>query len=136
MLVDDATVLVEELHRNATLGSRGRHGETALHVFDDLQRGSADGEHFAFGLRLRLRFGSRRRRSCWSRSSSRGRARFWSRRAVSVSGGYDCGRTIAGKLAEISAPRVVDEIGVTAKALQQGLDVGGIGAEFLGDYLG
>src|SRR5690349_6544537 len=103
MLVDDATVLVEQLHRNAALGSRGRHGETALHVFDDLQRGAADGEHFAFRLRFSFRsWGGR-----WSRGNGWGRARFRSRRgAVAVSRCNDCGRAIARELAEVVAPRV------------------------------
>ncbi|HEU5133066.1 MAG TPA: hypothetical protein VFT26_13215 [Pyrinomonadaceae bacterium] len=40
---------------------------------------------------------------------------------------------MAGKFAEIRAPRVVYELGVIAEALQKALDVGGIRAEFLGD---
>jgi len=47
-----------------------------------------------------------------------------------------CCRAIARKLAEVGAPRVVDQIGVTAEALEKGFDVGGIGAKLLGDNLG
>src|SRR5215213_1526789 len=121
MLVDDATVFIQQLHWDSSLGGRSRHGEAALHVFDDLQCRAADWDDFAIGLWLRFRSFSRRR------SSSGGRT------------GYRrCHNAIAstiGKLAEIGTPGVVDEFGVIAEALEKRFDIGGISAEFFGDCL-
>jgi hypothetical protein len=55
--------------------------------------------------------------------------------AVSI-GRYDGGFcAVAVQFTEIRAPRLVDQLGVIAEALEKPFNVGGVGAEFLGDNL-
>jgi hypothetical protein len=131
MLVDDATAFIQQFDGNSSFGSRGRHGETSLHVFDDLQCRAAEWNHFAFGLRRGCRSG------LWLRCR-RPLHSLWTRRAaVAVGAGLLAyAVAVANQFGEIGAPRVVDQFRVAAEPLEQTLDIRGVCAEFLGNHLG
>src|ERR1041385_860806 len=64
ILVDDASVLIEQLNRNASLRGGGRHTQTRFHIFDDLCGGTAKGNDFDAFIELMSRL-FRTLRRCW-----------------------------------------------------------------------
>src|ERR1043165_2910010 len=126
VLIDDPAVFVQQLYGNSAFGSGSRNVETALHVLDDLECRSANGN--CFGVCW-----WRRSRRLWLRST--GRRRRWSRsRSIRWNDGGFC--TIATQFTEIRPPRPVHQFGVAAEALQETFDVRGVCAELLSDNLG
>src|SRR2546428_9447902 len=73
MLIDDAAVLVQQLHGDAPLRRSGGNGEAGLHVLNNLKRGPANGNGFGRGdfLWLWLCLGWRRLRRRGGRLSFR-----------------------------------------------------------------